>query len=336
VAADGKLFEDDKLQQALESLSTKASQVVMFNDSCFSGGAATKEVTRSMDDSVAKVYKDTKAMSSSDADYACGAPTNKDFGSRTLGVVARQRSAQTLYVAASADHEVSRASSNGSWATQAWAACLGGRDADSDRNGMVDGAELRRCSQAFIDSRFSKKQTITLIGNEALPMSFLGGAGVAPTAVTNFGGALETVRAASDGNIRVDINLAKSRLTINKDLLDFSVANDRDGYLYLLHVASDGKFYVLFPNKVDSNNFVKAGTQRFPRPDWGIQAQGPAGTSYVMAYLSTTPKDFSKGLETEGPFTTGEANTDTSRKLGVVALGGRFGASRVAAIQEVK
>ena len=63
---------------------------------------------------------------------------NKDFGTRTLGVVARERPAQMLYVAASADSEVSRATNNGSWATQAWEACLGSGGADRDRNGIGD------------------------------------------------------------------------------------------------------------------------------------------------------------------------------------------------------
>jgi hypothetical protein len=337
VTADEKLFEDTKLQQALSTLAAKASQVVMFNDSCFSGGAATKDMSRDADGAVAKVYVDTKASNASDTDYVCGQATNKDFGTRTLGVVARERPAQMLYVAASADSEVSRATNNGSWATQAWEACLGSGGADRDRNGIIDGNELRQCSQAFIDKRFNKKQTISLVGNPSLLMSFVGsGSGAAPTSVSNSSGMLESLRAAADPNLRVGISVSKTQLTINKDLLDFSVNTERDGYLYLLHVASDGKFYVLFPNKLDSNNHVKAGTQRFPRASWGIQAQGPAGTSYVMAYLSDAPKDFSKGMDAEGPFAVGDANTDTTRKLGIVALSGRYGASQVAAIQEVK
>jgi hypothetical protein len=337
VTSDEKFYEDEKLQQALDTLAAKASQVVMFNDSCFSGGAATKDMSRSADDSVPKVFTDVKSGSTADTDYVCGQASNKDFGSRTLGVVARQRPTQILYVAASADNEVSRASTNGSWGTLAWSHCLASKAADRDGNGIIDGQELGQCSQAYINKNYSKQQTIKLIGNEKLLMSFAGVSNGGPASpVTNARGTLESFRAAADPGIQVGLSIAKSRLTIGRDLLDFSVTTERPGYLHLLHVSSDGKFYVLFPNKIDINNFVKPGTHRFPKPTWGIQAQGPAGTSYVMAYLSEGPKDFSKELESEGPFATGESNTDTTRKLGVIALNGRYGASTVAAIQEVK
>lgn len=336
VTSDEKFFEDDKLQQALDTLAAKASQVVMFNDSCFSGGAATKDMTRSADGAVPKVFTE-KSGSSTDADYVCGRATNKDFGSRTLGVVARQRPTQMLYVAASADNEVSRASANGSWGTLAWAHCLSNKSSDRDGNGLVNGEELRQCAQSYIDKNYTKQQTIKLIGNDKLMMSFAGGnGGGAAAPVTNARGTLEAFRAAADPGMQVGLSIAKSRLTIGRDLLDFSVTSERPGYLHLLHVSSDGKFYVLFPNKLDTNNYIKAGNHRFPRAAWGIQAQGPEGTSYVMAYLSDTPKDFSKELESEGPFAAGESNSDTTRKLGVVALNGRYGASAVAAIQEVK
>jgi hypothetical protein len=337
VSADEKFFEDERLQQALDKLAAKASQVVMFNDSCFSGGAATKDLSRSGDDSVPKAYQDLKAGSSADADYACGSPTNKDFfGSRSLGVVARQRPTQMLYVAASGDNEVSRATSNGSWGTLAWAHCLASKAADQDGNGLVDGEELRQCSQGYIDKNFSKRQTIKLIGNDKLMMSFAGNSTTTTAPITNARGTLETLRASADPGMQVGMSITKSRLTIGKDLLDFSVTTGRPGYLHLLHVSSDGKFYVLFPNKLDSNNFVQAGTHRFPRAAWGIQAQGPQGTSYVMAYLSDSPKDFTKELDSDGPFATGDATGGTSRKLGIVALNGRYGASQVSAIQEVK
>ncbi|MBK7000402.1 MAG: caspase family protein [Rhodoferax sp.] len=336
VAADVRFFEDERLKQTLDTLAAKASQVVMFNDSCFSGGAATKELARSDGDSVPKAYID-QSGASANIDYVCSQASNKDFGSRSLGVVARERPTQMLYVAASSDAEVSRASKKGSWATQAWASCLSGSAADRDGNGIVDGNELQQCAQDFIKQKFNKPQTITLVGNNALPMSFVGaGASTCTTPVTNPGGTLATIRAAADPDIKVGLSLAKSRLTIGRDLLDFSVSTPRDGYLYLLHVSSEGKFIVLFPNKIDSNNFVKAGNHRFPKQSWGIQAQGPAGTGYIMAYLADTPKEFTKDMDFDGPFSSGKANCDTTSKLGVVALNGRYGASAVAAIQEVK
>lgn len=337
VTHDLKHFQDDRLRATLDAIAAKASQVVMLNDSCFSGGAATKDMERGADGSVPKFYQVDKAGSANDPGYTCGQETNKDFATRTLGAVARQRPSQMLYVAAAADNEVSRASNIGSWATLAWAQCLSGRGADADGNGLVDGNELRQCAQTFIDRNFPKKQTISLVGNASLLMSFAGSdAGGANAPVARPDRTLETLRAAADPSIKVGISVAKDKLSIGKDLLDFSVSTDRDGYLHLLHVGTDGKFYVLYPNRLDSNNYLKAGTHRFPRATWGIQAQGPAGTGYIMAYLSTSPKDFTKGLAEDGAFATGEATEATARKLGVVALNGRYGASTVVPVREVK
>ena len=335
VTSDTQFFHDVQLSESLEALAAKASQVVMFNDSCFSGGAATKDFSRSADDAVPKVYE----AKSSDAitGYVCGHAVNKEF--RNLGVVALKHPPQTLYVAAAASNEVSFASTKGSWATQAWYACLSGGSADRDGNGIVDGNELRDCSQSILNAA-GRQQTISLLGSTSpsLPVSFIGsGSGGAPTPVAHLNRTLESLHAAADPSMSVDLSITNNRLTINKDNLDFSVTTQQSGYLYLLHVASDGKYYVLFPNKLDQNNNVQSGTQRFPRARWAIQAQGPMpGTSYIMAYLSGSPRDFTKNMEVEGPFATGDANTNTTKTLGIVALSGRYGASTVAAIQEVK
>ena len=49
-----ELLPDFEMQDALAKLGAKASQVVMMNDSCFSGGAATKSLdSRSLDGAVA-------------------------------------------------------------------------------------------------------------------------------------------------------------------------------------------------------------------------------------------------------------------------------------------
>ena len=335
VTSDRQYFHDVQLSQSLEALAAKASQVVMFNDSCFSGGAATKDLSRNANDPVPKVY----VAQSSDAikGYVCGHAVNKEF--RNLGVVDLKHPPQTLYVAAAAPNEVSFATTNGSWATQAWATCLSGSSADRDGNGIVDGNELRDCSQRILNAA-GRQQTISLLGSTSpsLPVSFIGsGSGGAPTPVAHLNKTLESLRAAADPSMSVDLSITNDRLTINKDNLDFTVTTQQSGYLHLLHVASDGKFYVLFPNKLDQNNNVQSGTHRFPRARWAIQAQGPMpGTSYLMAYLSKSPRDFSKDMEVEGPFAMGNANTDTTKTLGIVALSGRYGASTVAAIQEVK
>ena len=330
VTNDFQHFDDAKLRDSLEALATKASQVVMFNDSCFSGGAATKDISPNAEAWVPKVYQRDG--------YICGQAINKDLGFRRLGVVARKNPPQIFYLAASADDEVANAGPAGSLATQAWVACLLDNQADKDGNGVVDGKELASCSQTFIAQHTKRRQTITFNGNDGLPMSFLGGdAAQSPTPVTNPAGTLESLRKAADPAIKVRLKINTPTLKINRDYLDFSVTTQQSGYLYLLHVASDGTFYVLLPNTLDADNRIDPGTYRFPRERWAIQAQGPnAGTGYLMAYLSETPKNFDKVLVTKDIFAEGKADSGTTQILGKVALTGRFGASKVAAIREVK
>lgn len=337
VSADLQFYPDKSLESALEALAAKASQVVVMNDSCFSGGQSSKSWSRGAgDDAVAKVYYGAKSGSANDADYVCNQAVNKAPLSRSLGVVGRTPSSRILYVAASAENEVSWATNSGSAATIAWGRCLTEREADQDHNGIIDGEELRQCAQRIVDQASQRRQTITLTGATTLPLSFAAAPG-SGNRLGNPNQALESLRQAADPTIPVEIVISKARLKIHQDLLHFSVRTGRQGYLYLLHIGTDGKFYQLFPNNRDSNNFVKAGTHTFPRQTWGIQAQGPAGTGYFMAYLSDGPRSFAKEMGAEGDFSVAEPTEGTVRKLGVVALGGgRFGASQVASIEEVQ
>jgi len=278
---------------------------------------------------------------------------------------------------------VSFATSKGSLGTLAWAACMGAAQADSDRSGRINGEELRACAQGLIDRR-GTKQTITLQGNDKLPLSFVqtGTAAAAapvpapvpvatpaptpapapavaavpapapaprpePTAAATAAASVNAVQAlvdlqtAADRSSQVRLTLARSSLRIGKDLLDFSVATSREGYVYLLQVGSDGKtFNLLFPNKIDSNNFLPVGTHRFPRDTWRLRAGGPAGTSHLLAIVSPTKKDLSRSMDLSSVFPSSAATQSNTRTLVVEATGagnggdGRYGASEVTAIKE--
>lgn len=334
VTGDLKYFVDADLESALDQLAAKASQVVMLNDSCFSGGQATKDLRGGLrPGEFAKVYV-PKSGSANDAGYVCGEAVNKAL-SRALGVVDKRPSTRILYVAASADNEVSLATSRGSIATLAWSQCLGRPGADRNGDGIVDGEELRICAQEAINGS-GAKQTITVVGESRLPLSFTAASGGGNAPVANPAQALETLRHAADPAIKVDIQVANPRLRIRQDYLQFAVRTSLKGYLYLLHVSSEGRLYQLFPNAKDKANDLPAGTYEFPKSTWAIQALGPEGTGYIMAYLSPTPRDFSKGMQDEGPFKAADATAGAVRALGVVALDNRFGASSVVAVQEVK
>jgi hypothetical protein len=77
-----------------------------------------------------------------------------------------------------------------------------------------------------------------------------------------------------------------------------------------------------------------------PRPNWQIKAGGPAGTSYLLAILSDSPRDFSKGMKALGPFKT-SAGKRAAKNLIIEATETAteappkpYGASDVVSVQE--
>jgi hypothetical protein len=371
VARDG-LVLDAFLQDALTTIGKRASQVVMINDSCFSGGAATKSVLSSGEpgDRAKFMAPDAKANSAVTQGYACGDATNTTRITRSLGEMGKNaRGPQVLYIAASNDTQVSFATPKGSVGTLAFAHCIGLAHADTDRSGRINGEELRECAQSYIDKRRTK-QTVTLQGNERLPLSFVKAEATAPAAAlapvvapapaatpapavapappaapapatVNAAQALHDLQAGADRSVPVQLALARSSLRIGKDLLEFTVSTGREGYLYLLQVGSDGKtFNLLFPNKVDGENFLPAGTHRFPRPNWRLRAAGPAGKSHVLAIISPEKKDLARGMDGSSVFPSSSANQRSTRTLVVEATGadgggsGRYGASQVLTVTE--
>lgn len=367
VARDGLLLDAD-MQTVLTAMGQKASQVVMMNDSCFSGGAATKSLDSTPPGARAKfMAPDVKTQSAVTDGYSCGDPTNTTKLSRSLSAMAKDsRGPQVLYIAASNDTQVSFATREGSVATLAWSACMQAAAADADRSGRISGEELQACAQDYIDRRRTK-QTITLQGNARLPLSFVKGdeapaAPAAPAANTaqttaaaapaapaapaasppvNAARALHDLQAAADRALQVQITTARNSLRVGVDLLDFSVSTAKDGYLYLLQVGSDGQtFNLLFPNKLDDNNFLTAGTHRFPRQSWRVRAAGPVGASHILAIVSPVKKDLSRGMDVSSVFPSSAANNSNARTLVVEASGadaggsGRYGASAVVTINE--
>ena len=365
VARDGLVLDAD-MQTVLTAMGQKASQVVMMNDSCFSGGAATKSLEAPPPGAKAKFLPaDAKTNSSVTSGYSCGDPTNTTKLARSLSTMAKDtRGPQVLYIAASNDTQVSFATREGSIGTLAWASCMQAAHADADRSGRINGEELQLCAQNFIDRRRTK-QTITLQGNAQLPLSFVkvddnaapaatqaaapapaaapvpAAAPAATSGAVNAARALHDLQAAADRALQVQISTARNSLRVGVDFLDFSVSTAKDGYLYLLQVGSDGQtFNLLFPNKLDDNNFLTAGTHRFPRQTWRVRAGGPVGASHILAIVSPVKKDLSRGMDVSSVFPHNAANTRNTRTLVVEASGadtggsGRYGASAVVTINE--
>ena len=112
---------------------------------------------------------------------------------------------------------------------------------------------------------------------------------------------LQDVEAQRNPQRVVDVKLAKKVLKIDKDYLDLQIKSNHDGYLYLVLLGSDKKsFYVLYPNKLEQNNFIKAGqTVNLPNQSWQIKAAGPAGIDHILVIVSDSPRDL-KSLEALG------------------------------------
>jgi metacaspase-1 len=62
----------------------------------------------------------------------------------------------------------------------------------------------------------------------------------------------------------------------------------REGYLNVVSVDSQDRATVLYPNKFNATNEVKAGTFRFPTPEMNfvVRASEPTGPSLVVAFLT--------------------------------------------------
>nr|NDG08287.1 DUF4384 domain-containing protein [Oxalobacteraceae bacterium] len=119
---------------------------------------------------------------------------------------------------------------------------------------------------------------------------------------------LQDILSQRNGRLNVEVKAPK-QLAIGKDAFSFHVKANTDGYLYAVMLGSDGQsFYLLFPNKIDTDNRIKANTSyQFPRKGWSIKAGGPEGTNKLLLVVSQSPRDPKLFVPDEssggGPFT---------------------------------
>lgn len=342
VGDDMKLLLSQDLSPLLKTIASTAARTVVMNDSCFSGGQFRDKDAATRSTGPTRVAKQvgTSSLKASTVDnYECGAAVNKQF--RDMGVVAYQASNQYVYLAAASDREVAFATPTGSSATVAWSTCLRDASTDLDRNGSIDGTELRSCAQSWL-RREGYNQTVVLAGSEQLPIAFLSGTtqnastGDACRA-SNGRGVLESLVNGANRDVQVSLSLNNQPLRIGRDLLDFTVETGERGYLYLLHVGSSGKFHQLFPNERDDQNLIERGKHRFPRDKWAIQAQGPnPGTGQLLALVSPEPRNIAAEFSHNGTFAEMTGSCKQTKELGLISRQGRYGVSQITSIEEVK
>ncbi len=92
----------------------------------------------------------------------------------------------------------------------------------------------------------------------------------------------------------ITVSGAKSSLTVGKDALSFSLKSEQAGYVYLLLLdKTDSKLSLIFPNALDLDNRIAAGSpMRFPRESWSFTADAPAGEWEVLVIVADTKRDF--------------------------------------------
>lgn len=89
----------------------------------------------------------------------------------------------------------------------------------------------------------------------------------------------------------------------------FTVQSNRDAYLTLLNIGTSGKVHIIFPNKHQQDNFVRAGQPvKVPAPGgpFSYRVSGPAGTEVVKVIATQSELNLAKGQEVRpaGPFKT--------------------------------
>ena len=175
VTPEGALYLDIAVQYALQRLVAKAAQVVMMNDSCHSGGAATKHFSPD-DDAVPKAYPGELRSVAGDTgpqgESRCGQVVNKAFD--PAAALSRPgANGHWVYLAAAAANEAAFATPRGSRATRAWLECLSNPAlrADANGDGFISGIELQTCAQPQVSLMGRKRQTLSIEGEAEVPVA---------------------------------------------------------------------------------------------------------------------------------------------------------------------
>jgi uncharacterized protein YraI len=206
----------------------------------------------------------------------------------------------TAPFALSSDHRVQVLLPDGS--DLAWWLCLSGQALDSDGSGALSAQEIARC----VNPNASVQGNAALVLAPGVASSLVEVTGLSPSAT---GEALlrDLVGQASPAR-PLQLRIA-SRLKIGRDPFMLEITSPVAGYVYLVLMGSDGSsLYMLFPNTLDTNNRIQANTPlRLPRPDWQVQAGGPAGVNHMLVIVSDQPRDLAIVQSTistnTGPFT---------------------------------
>lgn len=86
-----------------------------------------------------------------------------------------------------------------------------------------------------------------------------------------------------------------------------NVKTNRDAYLTIVDVGTSGRVHVIFPNRIQTDNRIRAGEiLQVPgrQADFNLEVHGPAGTELIKVIASLDPAPLFRAgdLEPAGPF----------------------------------
>ena len=300
---DYETITNREMAEATKDLNRSVDKSILMVDTCHSGGVLNKSTSRSLTNStlVAKFASKDKA-----GEEVC-TPVNYKTRSlfdeaKTLGAIQEN----IVFISSARPDEVSWDEPGlGGIATQAIKECLLGSAKDLNSSGAVSLEEIRQCAQIIMDKKvpgpIQVASHVTIRGNRNLiPIqnSSLEKVRIDQDNSANMPevgslATLQDIESQRNPQRIIDVKLAKNSLKINQDYLNLKVKSNFDGYLYLVLLGSDQKsFYILFPNRIDENNQIKAGqTITIPADTWRIKAAGPAGIDHLLVMVSDTQRD---------------------------------------------
>ena len=169
VAVDGEHLVDSEMESRLKKLSEKAEKVIVFFDSCHSGGVATRAIGQAR--FVPKTWPGA---------MTCEKPVN--VLTRNLRMASKSAGSGAnnyIVIASSRDNEVSfDMPERGGVATSAWTECINGAAVDKDGSGGLSAEEIRECAQGKINGTMAGAQgflphNVTLTGNTKAVLAFV-------------------------------------------------------------------------------------------------------------------------------------------------------------------
>jgi serine/threonine protein kinase len=106
--------------------------------------------------------------------------------------------------------------------------------------------------------------------------------------------ALQDIVRQASPQLLVVATTDKPTMTIGRDRLRVRVQSAQAGYVYLYLASTDRRVYLLFPNRIDSENRIEAGQSiTLPKEGWNLTAEGPPGMTHVVAMVSRVRRDLS-------------------------------------------